>query len=510
MFISYPLTALDTRIATHCKRHRIPVNVTDAPSLCTFKLPSLYSDGPLQVGITTSGMGCKLAARIRRQILAVLPPNLGQGIQRLGSMRRKLIEENHAGAINGDLSDDESTGQKSDFAQLATTPASDSIKQRRLRWLSQICEHWPLHRLASIDDNDIETLLASYASSVTASSPARARPRIILAGSGPGSPHLLTVATRRAIETAGVILSDKLVPSAVLDLIPRRTPVHIAEKFPGNADAAQRQLLELGLQALQQGHTVLRLKQGDPYIYGRGGEEVNSFRAAGYEPLVLPALTSALAAPLCAAIPLTQRGVADDIRICTGVGRKGIPPTPPGYAPSQTVVVLMVLNRLRDFVTSLIGDENARTTNVRDPASQHDASETKAIVYSSPPWPPDTPCAIIERASCSDQRVVRSTLRHIVTTFEETGSRPPGLLVLGRACEILNSNVKESEDRGENGENIEMASRPRYTVEEGYADLESWMREVDVPLHAMEIENTEIDGVELAEAQATKTKGRAD
>lgn len=437
----------DTRISQLCKRLRIPVNVTDAPSLCSFTLPALYADGPVQIGITTSGMGCKLAARIRRHVLATLPANLGQGVRRLGSMRRRLIDEERTPVDEGDVSEEEEEeaagAQKADFNhQLGTS----SPKHRRLRWLAQICEHWPLHRLANISDADIDTLLASYASSVTQSPMRLAQtPRIILAGAGPGSPHLLTHATRRAIETASLILTDKLVPSAVLDLIPRRTPVHIAEKFPGNADKAQAQLLDIGLHALQRGHTVLRLKQGDPYIYGRGGEEVLFFRAAGYEPLVLPGLTSALVAPLTAGIPLTHRGVADQVRVCTGVGRKGASPVPPGYVPGQTVVVLMVLNRLENFVASLVGHAKGADKEDGDGSTAADVP-----IYASPAWPLHTPCAIVERASSPDQRVLRSSLRHIVRAYrDDAGSRPPGLLILGRACEVL---AKQPVGVGEAGE----------------------------------------------------------
>lgn len=334
-----------------------------------------------------------------------------------------------------------------------------------MRWLSQICEYWPLRRLASITDADIDTILQSYVS--LSPSPAlldtavldsrnSTEPEIILAGSGPGSPSLLTLATHRAIQTASVILADKLVPSAVLDLIPRRTPVHIARKFPGNADAAQAELLSLGLEALEKGLTVLRLKQGDPYIYGRGGEEYTFFKERGFAPIILPGITSALSAPLFAAIPPTHRSVADQVLICTGTGRKGVAPNPPPYVSTQTVVFLMALHRLSSLVESLIDTPSASLPSKSPLLSENTAKSN--FQTSHPPWPPSTPCAVLERASCPDQRVIRSTLEHVCAAVDEEGSRPPGLLVVGWSCEVL---VK----RG--------CQEARWVVEEGFAGLGS-------------------------------------
>ncbi|KAI9769377.1 MAG: hypothetical protein M1840_004079 [Geoglossum simile] len=410
---------LSVHISTLCRRLRIPVNVTDAPNLSSFSLLSTHVDGPLQIGVTTSGRGCKLASRIRREIVSSLPTNLGAACERLGTIRRRIWEEDHVSEL--DPEEEEDMGQKASFNTLITPEDRDAARNRRIRWLSQICEYWPLRRLSSITDADVSTILLSYTTNNSASPPLDAatldtritqKPLIYLAGSGPGHPDLLTTATHKAILTADLILADKLIPSPILSLIPRRTPVHIARKFPGNADKAQEELLELGLTALRAGKTVVRLKQGDPYIYGRGGEEVLFFREKGFSAVALPGVTSALCGPLFAGIPTTQRAVADSILICTGTGRRGIAPPPPPHNPTQTVVFLMALHRLASLVSSL---------------TKHDIS----------PWPGNTPCAVVERASCKDQRVVRSSLEFVCAAVEEVGSRPPGLLVVGGACEVL-------------------------------------------------------------------------
>lgn len=432
--------AVGTHVSNLCKRLRIPINVTDAPSLCTFTLLSTHSDGPLQVGITTSGKGCKLASRVRREIASSLPANLGSAVDRLGTIRQRIWEEDHRHDDNNpEHEDDDMTAQKADFNRLVSESDRTAVKTRRLRWLSQICEYWPLRRLASITDADIDTVLQAYSSVAPSPSPLNAvtldtrvgpKPQIILAGSGPGSPALLTLATHRAIRNASIILADKLVPSPVLELIPRRTPVHIARKFPGNADAAQDEFLTLGLEALRNGHTVLRLKQGDPYLYGRGAEEYAFFVNEGFTPVVLPGITSALSAPLFAKIPPTHRSVADQVLICTGTGRKGAAPAPPSYMPTQTAVFLMSLHRLSTLVASL--------TNIPLLSSDMSAgSECLSSKTNFNAWPLSTPCAVVERASCHDQRVIRSTLQNVCDAVEELGSRPPGLLIVGDSCEVL-------------------------------------------------------------------------
>lgn len=405
--------ATATQISSTCRRLRIPVNVTDAPNLCTFTLLSTYSDGPLQIGVTTSGRGCKLSARIRREIAACLPPNLGSAVDRLGDLRRRIWEEDHAAELSQDPeAEDEDLGQPATFNQLVTAESADATRGRRMRWLAQICEYWPLRRLATISDADVETLFRDYKKpqSPDSKNGGRRRGQIILAGSGPGHPDLLTRATHKAILSADVVLADKLVPAPVLELVPRRATVHIARKFPGNADKAQEELLEMGLAGLQAGKVVVRIKQGDPYIYGRGGEEYDFFRSHGYTPIVLPGITSALSAPLFAAIPATHRSVADQVLICTGTGRKGAAPDHPEYVESRTVVFLMALHRLSSLIETLVGEKG---------------------------YPASTPCAVLERASCPDQRVIRTTLEHVCAAVEVEGSRPPGLLVVGKACGVL-------------------------------------------------------------------------
>lgn len=250
--------------------------------------------------------------------------------------------------------------------------------------------------------------------------PAARKGQIILIGAGTGSPALLTRAAHAFLTSqATLILSDKLVPAEVLALVPPYIPLHIARKFPGNAEGAQSELISQAIQGAQRGEVVVRLKQGDVYLYGRGGEEVIAFREAGFEPIVLPGLSSVLAGPTMAGIPVTQRGVAESMTVCTGVGRGGKGVRLPPYERARTLVVLMGVARLASVIETL--------TNVQNSEGRTGSA-----------YPPHTPIAIIERASSPDQRVIASTLEHIVSALEQVGEqRPPAMMVIGWAVMAL-------------------------------------------------------------------------
>ncbi|KAK9485112.1 tetrapyrrole methylase [Lipomyces starkeyi] len=419
-------SVLGTRISALCRRLRIPVNVADSPALSTFTLLSTHTDGPLQIGVTTSGKGCRLASRIRREIVSSLPRDIAQACNKVGELKRTIEEddaknlEHHSATLDALYHEvgqnDDDAVQNHKFNQLVLEEENDLGKSRdlrkkqRLRWLSQVVEYYPFAQLAAISIEDLSSQYRQGSSFTTNEGmSANKKGSIALVGSGPGAPGLLTTSALASITTADLVLADKLVPAGVLDLIPRHVETFIARKFPGNAEAAQEELLNMGVAALKEGKSVVRLKQGDPYIFGRGAEEYLFFSKHGYRPTVIPGITSALSGPLLAAISPTHREVADQVLICTGTGRKGAAPAIPEFVESRTTIFLMALHRLADV-----------TVWLRDAG-----------------WRMDVPCAIIERASCPDQRVIRTTLEHVVEAFEITGSRPPGILVIGKSCAVI-------------------------------------------------------------------------
>ncbi|KAF8167187.1 uroporphyrin-III C-methyltransferase [Crassisporium funariophilum] len=433
------------------KARNIPVNTTDSIDLCDFSFTSSHrfehhetgEKTSLQIGVTTNGQGCRLASRLRREIVSKLPREVGASVEKVGRMRSMAKEEDLPKEDITDLKDIadeefcEDSGVLTPNRPVPSRSNSENAserKKRRIKWVAQVSEYWPISKLASMSESDMKEVLAGE----NLVSPSLGSPqiqpqsaslhfdtlkkpgRILLVGSGPGHPSLLTIATHTALtKLADLVLSDKLVPDAVLALIPKHVQIRIARKFPGNAEGAQIEMMEAAVEAAHRGLTVVRLKQGDPVVYGRAGEEVLYFRSHGFEPLVIPGVSSALAAPTFAGIPVTQRGVAESFIVCTGVGRKGKEVQLPGYERGRTLVVLMGVARLAQVISALV-----------------DTSETQR--RDGKAYPLHTPIAIIERASMPDQRVISSTLKDIVRALDSSGEqRPPGMMIIGWAVLAL-------------------------------------------------------------------------
>ena len=170
----------------------------------------------------------------------------------------------------------------------------------------------------------------------------------------------------------------------------------------------------LGLAALRRGLRVVRLKVGDPYLYGRCGEEVAFYRAHGFEPRVIPGVCTALAAPAAAGIPVTHRGAADQVLLSTGQGRGGSFPDLPSFAPKRTLVLLMAVKRI--------------------PLLRQDLCEERG-------YPPATPVAVIERATHPSQRVTRTTLEGLAAAAAAAGVQSPAVIVVGAVCTAMEAAV---------------------------------------------------------------------
>ncbi|KAL7423532.1 uroporphyrin-III C-methyltransferase [Cryptotrichosporon argae] len=465
---------------------RVPVNVADQPLLSTYTFPSVHrfagADGvpsSLQVAVSTDGRGCRLAGRIRRDIVAKLPATVGAAVDNVGRLRARAKARARARVALSD--DDTATPLNSPVPQLTPmrgdTPVQaherereqgfpfddDDQQLRRMRWVHQMSEYYSYEHLARLGPDEMDAALETFdagagtggssglrqhargpsdPASVNASAaPSGKKGRILLVGSGPGDPGLLTVAALHALRTATVVLSDKLVPSAIISLIPASTTLHVARKFPGNAEGAQSEMMDLALAAAADGHVVVRLKQGDPFVYGRGGEEVLFFRRHGYECALVPGVSSALAGPLMAGIPVTQRGVAESLVICTGVGRGGKKVQLPGYVRSRSVAILMGVARIGAVVDVLTSAHAARGDEGQGGSGSEvggaGEAEGEGEGRDGAAYPPHLPIAVIERGSSDDQRVVLSTLADIAAALESVEQRPPGMMLVGWAAMCL-------------------------------------------------------------------------
>ncbi|KAL2913968.1 uroporphyrin-III C-methyltransferase [Polyrhizophydium stewartii] len=236
--------------------------------------------------------------------------------------------------------------------------------------------------------------------------------KLYLVGAGPGDKKLLTLAAVEILRSADLVISDQLIPQSVRDLVPRRR-LHVnALKADGASDKSQAKSNLSCLAALQAGKTVVRLKTGDPFLFGRGGEEVQFFRDYGIEPMVVPGISSVLGGPTAAMIPVTHRGVADSVLIVSGRGEGGAFPKIPPFDPRRTTIVLMVVKRLREVVDLMVHESG---------------------------YPADTHCAILEKACWSEgERVVFGRLSSIADAVEQAKVENPAMWVVGSAVAVLN------------------------------------------------------------------------
>lgn len=273
---------------------------------------------------------------------------------------------------------------------------------------------FPLHTAATSSRNIIKQQQQQQPSSK--SRPPKVHPetggKITLVGSGPGSPSLLTLAAHQLItDPANLLIVDRLVSNEILQVMDEAgVNYKIANKKPGCQMAAQDEIFDWCLQGLNNGRHVVRLKIGDPFVFGRGGEEVLQFREYGVEPTVIPGVSAAFSAPLLASIPVTHRGIANQVVMCTGYGKDNTCPDLIQYHPEQTVVFLMAVGRLRQLCSSLI--EKAG-------------------------YPAQTPVGIVERAGCPEQRTVVGTMESIADLAERYEVKPPSTIVVGEVVNVL-------------------------------------------------------------------------
>ncbi|PVU96211.1 hypothetical protein BB561_001331 [Smittium simulii] len=234
------------------------------------------------------------------------------------------------------------------------------------------------------------------------------RGSIALIGAGLGSPDLLTIQAIDYLQKADLILADRLIPKAIFSVI-SNAEIFIARKYPGLADAAQNELNERGLIALKEGKTVVRLKQGDPFVYGRAGEEILFFEKHGYECTIVPGLSSALTAACLNRIPVTHRGVADQVLILSGNNRFNQLPEIPNYLKTRTLVFLMVAKKLNPVCDLLL---------------KHN-------------YPLELPVSILENAGCFNQKKIKGTLSTINEITQISGINLPALLVVGWSNDVI-------------------------------------------------------------------------
>ncbi len=229
--------------------------------------------------------------------------------------------------------------------------------------------------------------------------------RVILVGSGPGASDLVTVRGMRALREADVVVADRLGATGLLAELPEGVEVIDVGKTPGRHPVPQHEINDLLVARAREGKTVVRCKGGDPFVFGRGGEEVNACLAAGIDVEVVPGISSAIAVPGLAGVPVTQRGISASVLITSG--HAGPDRTAlAAMANGSTVVALMAVTALPEFVD-------------------------KGIAAGADPL---TPVAIIERGTTPTERVTHAPLRDASRIADETAVKPPAVIVIGEVA----------------------------------------------------------------------------
>jgi uroporphyrin-III C-methyltransferase / precorrin-2 dehydrogenase / sirohydrochlorin ferrochelatase len=283
-------------------------------------------------------------------------------------------------------------------------------------WTPAVTRHGPV-TVAVLGGGDPKRSVAvrdSIRDHLTASNPDAAeatRGGVALVGGGPGDPELITVRGRRLLAAADVVVVDRLAPGLLLDEIRPDAELVDASKIPYGPAKAQEEINAILVDRATRGRFVVRLKGGDPYLFGRGGEEALACAAAGVPVTVVPGVTSALAAPAAAGIPVTHRGVAHELVVVSGH-------VPPGHPDS--LVDWAALARLRGTVCVLMGLKNL----------PHIAAALLAGGR-----PPGTPAAVVQDATTPAQKVVRATLATVAAAA--AGVPPPAVVVIGDVVRVL-------------------------------------------------------------------------
>ncbi|WP_075183240.1 siroheme synthase CysG [Pantoea sp. 1.19] len=364
--------ALNARVSAEATARRIMANVVDDQPQCSFIFPSIVDRAPLVVAISSSGTAPVLARLLREKIEALLPQNLGQMASLAGEWRDKV---------------------KARFSKLS---------QRRRFWETAFNGRFASEVAAG------NTLAAEAVLAAQLADPDASGGEIILVGAGPGDAGLLTLRGLQVMQQADVVLYDHLVSDAILELVRRDADLICVGKRAGAHSVPQEETNQLLVSLALKGKRVVRLKGGDPFIFGRGGEELQAAAAAGIPFQVVPGITAAAGATAYAGIPLTHRDHAQSALFITGHCRPdGEPIDWPSLARArQTLAIYMGTVKAADISAQLIA-------HGRDP---------------------QTPVAVIGRGTRQDQQVLTGTLQDLASLAQQAPA--PALLVIGEVVNL--------------------------------------------------------------------------
>ena len=384
--VAFEERELAERGAALARTSKAPLNVVDYPDLSDFNFPAIIDRGPLSIGVATGGSAPVLARDIRRKIEAAVPPSethVAEFAQELGPHLRQT------------------------FA---------NVDDRRRAWEAVLVS--PATELARA---------GKIAEAVAAAKAMNFDERtgvVHLVGAGPGDPELLTLKALRLLSEADVIVYDRLVGQQIMDMARRDCERIYVGKERSNHSVPQEQIHELLVEQARLGKRVVRLKGGDPFVFGRGGEEVEALRQAGIEVQITPGITAALGCAASSGVPLTHRDHAQSVTFVTGHAKDGDSDHNPLMldwaalsAPHHTLVVYM------GVATSQV---------IADKLLHHGRM-------------PDTPALIIENGTRPDEKRTLTDLQSLAATIAGAPPKGPTLVIIGEVASLYQSGAAVTE-----------------------------------------------------------------
>lgn len=369
-------TALNRRVFELASARNLPVNVVDQPELCSFIFPSIVDRSPLIVAVSSGGNAPVLARLLRARLETLIPSAYGSLVQLLGKYRELA---------------------KQRFGSMA----------QRMRFWENIVNGPVAELMMSGQQDKAEQLLLE---TLERDAALAMQGEVYLVGAGPGDPDLLTFRALRLMQQADVVLYDRLVSPPILNLCRQDAEkIHVG-KQRANHTMPQQDISRLLVELAQQGKRVLRLKGGDPFIFGRGGEEIEELAAARIPFQIVPGITSASGCAAYAGIPLTHRDHAQSVRFVTGHLKDGSCDLDWAQLaqPAQTVVYYMGLVSLAQICERLIAHGRA----------------------------PATPIALIQQGTTPQQKVYTGTLATMPALIAATEVQPPTLIIVGEVVSL--------------------------------------------------------------------------
>nr|WP_256835651.1 siroheme synthase CysG [Pseudomonas oleovorans] len=366
---------LNAQISADAQSLGIPVNVVDAPALCSVIFPAIVDRSPLIVAVSSGGDAPVLARLIRAKIETWIPATYGQ-LANLGKRFRERVKQ-----------------------------LFPDVQQRRVFW-EDVFQGQIAESVFAGKPEEAERLLKAR---VAGAAP-RALGEVYLVGAGPGDPDLLTFRALRLMQQADVVLYDRLVAPAIIELCRRDAERIYVGKRRADHAVPQEQINQLLIDLARQGKRVLRLKGGDPFIFGRGGEEIEQLAAEDIPFQVVPGITAASGCAAYAGIPLTHRDYAQSVRFVTGHLKDGSSNLPwqDLVAPGQTLVFYMGLVGLPGICEQLIAHGRSGAT----------------------------PAALVQQGTTQNQRVFTGTLETLPELVAEHEVHAPTLVIVGEVVTL--------------------------------------------------------------------------